>query len=51
MELGLKILICILIISLFFGLVRVLVDKYLSDFYREFFKKIGILKNIFRAKE
>lgn len=53
-ELGL-LLLHIIMISLFFDLVRFLIDKYLSDFYQELFIKIGKLinfsKKIIRSKK
>ncbi len=51
-EIGLKLLGLILIISLFFSLVRFLVQKYLSDFYqgitKAMIKMFNSIKGIFR---
>lgn len=51
-ETGIKLFVFIIIISLFFSLVRFLVQKYLSDFFQGSFEKIIkifiLLKGVFK---
>jgi hypothetical protein len=53
-KIGITILIIIVILSLFFSLIRFFVDKYLSDFYQELFKRIRktfiLIKRLFIKK-
>ncbi|GFN29955.1 hypothetical protein PCURB6_02150 [Paenibacillus curdlanolyticus] len=49
-EVGLQLLIFIIVISLFFQMIRFLVQKYLSDFYQKFAHSIRqIIRMIRRA--
>lgn len=47
-ELGVKLFVIIIVISLFFALVGFLVNKYLRDFYDKMFSSI---KNIFKKRD